>query len=58
MNHSRRNFLKLVGMGGTAALAPTVVFAEPEIDVRGWRFGVWTLIEHYGRAFRRSVSAL
>jgi len=47
MIHSRRTFLKFIGIAGAAALAPTV-FAEPEIDVRGWRFGVWELIDHYG----------
>lgn len=45
---NRRNFLKLVSIGGvTTALAPTL-FAEPEIDVRGWRFGVWTITDRYG----------
>jgi hypothetical protein len=45
---NRRIFLKLIGIGGAAALVPTMLFAEPEIDVRGWRFGVWELIDHYG----------
>jgi hypothetical protein len=36
-----RNFLKLIGIGGAASLAPTMPFAKP--DVRGWRFGVWEL---------------
>ena len=48
MSHSRRNFLKLISICGAAALAPPVLFAEPKIDVRGWRFGVWELIDHYG----------
>jgi hypothetical protein len=47
MIHSRRTFLRLIGIAGAAALAPTV-FAEPEIDVRGWRFGVWELMDHHG----------
>ena len=38
---NRRKFLKLIGIGGAAALAPTVMFATP--DVRSWRFGVWEL---------------
>ncbi len=38
---NRRNFLKLIGIGGTAALAPATLFAKS--DVRGWRFGVWEL---------------
>ena len=45
---NRRTFLKLIGIGGAAALAPAMLFAEPEIDVRGWRFGVWELLGHYG----------
>jgi hypothetical protein len=48
MSHSRRNFLKLISICGAAALAPPVLFAEPKIDVRGWRFGVWELTDHYG----------
>jgi hypothetical protein len=40
---NRRNFLKLIGIGGAAKLAPAALFAESEIDVRGWRFGVWEL---------------
>ena len=43
---NRRTFLKLIGIGGAAALAPTVMFAKP--DVRGWRFGVWELQYRYG----------
>lgn len=45
---NRRTFLKFIGIGGVTALTPTVLFAEPKIDVRGWRFGVWELIDHYG----------
>lgn len=45
---NRRIFLKVLGISGAAALAPTILFSEPEIDVRGWRFGVWELIGHYG----------
>jgi hypothetical protein len=41
----RRSFLKLLGVGGAAALAPTALFAKP--DVRGWRFGVWTITDRY-----------
>src|SRR5258708_37636798 len=43
---NRRHFLKLIGIGGTAAFAPLSMFAQS--DVYGWRFGVWTLQEHYG----------
>ena len=44
---NRRNFLKLIGIGGAAAFAPLSLFAQS--DVYGWRFGVWTLVqEHYG----------
>jgi len=43
---NRRTFLKLVGMSGAAALVPTEMFAKP--DVRGWRFGVWTVVNRYG----------
>src|SRR5712664_226047 len=42
---NRRHFLQLIGIGGAAALAPTM-FAKP--DVRGWRFGVWTITDRYG----------
>ncbi len=42
----RRTFLKLIGVGGAAALVPTAMFAKP--DVRGWRFGVWTIVNRYG----------
>jgi hypothetical protein len=38
---NRRKFLKLIGIGGAAALAPTTLFAKP--NVRAWRFGVWEL---------------
>jgi len=43
---NRRTFLKLIGIGGAAALAPPSLFAHS--DVYGWRFGVWTLLKHYG----------
>jgi len=38
---NRRNFLKLIGIGGTAALAVPVFADQP--NVCGWRFGVWEL---------------
>ena len=28
--------------------APAVLFFEPRPDVRGWRFGVWTIVNRYG----------
>ena len=43
---NRRNFLKFIGIGGAASLVPTALFAKP--DVRGWRFGVWTIVKRYG----------
>jgi hypothetical protein len=43
-----RAFLTLISIGGAVALVPSVLFAEPEIEVQGWRFGVWELIDHYG----------
>jgi len=46
---SRRNFLKLIGIGGAASLAPTMPFAKP--DVRGWRFGVWEPQYRYGENY-------
>jgi len=45
----RRTFLKIIGFGGAASLAaPAVLFFEPRPDVRGWRFGVWTIVKRYG----------
>src|SRR5690348_10818406 len=38
---NRRNFLRLIGIGGTVSLAIPVFADQP--DVRGWRFGVWEL---------------
>src|SRR5207245_6610011 len=43
---NRRTFLRLLGIGGAAALAPAALLAKP--DVRGWRFGVWTITDRYG----------
>lgn len=43
---NRRNFLKLLSIGGAATLVPTILLAKP--DVRGWRFGVWELQYRYG----------
>ena len=45
---NRRTFLKLLGVGGAAALSPTV-FVKP--DVRGWRFGAWELQYRYGENY-------
>src|SRR5437899_3112991 len=42
---NRRTFLRLIGIYGAAALAPTALFAKP--DVSGWRFGVWTILNRY-----------
>ena len=38
---NRRTFLKLISIGGAAALSPAALFAKS--DVCGWRFGVWEL---------------
>jgi len=46
MIRSRRSFLKLIGIGGAAAFAPSSLFAQS--DVYGWRFGGWTLPTYYG----------
>jgi hypothetical protein len=43
---NRRNFLKLIGIGGATALAPSSLFAQS--DVYGWRFGVWTILNRHG----------
>jgi len=43
---NKREFFKLVI--GTAACTITPVFAESRLDVRGWRFGVWTITDRYG----------
>jgi hypothetical protein len=45
---NRRTFLKFIGVGGAAVLVPSALLAAPEMDVRGWRFGVWELIDHCG----------
>ncbi len=45
---NRRNFLKFIGIGGAASLTAPVLFFEPRPDVRGWRFGVWQIIDRYG----------
>src|SRR6266478_6135600 len=44
----RREFLGLVV--GTAACVATLALLLPSSrpDVRGWRFGVWGIIDHYG----------
>jgi len=44
---NRRNFIKLIGVGGVAVAAPVVLLAD-QPDVRGWRFGVWELQYNYG----------
>jgi len=41
---NRRSFLKFIGVGGAVLAAP--IF-EPQADVRGWRFGVWTILSRY-----------
>ncbi len=43
---NRRGFVKLVIGTAACVAAPGMIFAES--DVRGWRFGVWELIDHYG----------
>ncbi len=48
---NRRKFLKLIGIGGAAALAPTTIFAKLPVeslpdDVWHPRFGVWTVQSH------------
>jgi len=45
---NRRNFLKFIVIGGAAALAAPVLLAKSQPDVRGWRFGVWTIVNRYG----------
>ena len=45
---NRRNFLKFIVIGGAAALAAPVLLAKSQPDVRGWRFGVWTIVKRYG----------
>src|SRR5258706_12596116 len=46
---NRRNFLKLIGIGGTAALAVPVFADQP--NVCGWRFGVWELQYRFGKDY-------
>ncbi len=41
----RRTFLRLIGVGGVV-LAVWGFTSQP--DVRGWRFGVWTITGRYG----------
>jgi hypothetical protein len=45
---SRRQSLKLASVGGAATLAaPAMLLADPQPDVRVWRFGVWEIIDRY-----------
>ncbi len=46
---NRRHFLKLIGIGGTAALAVPVFADQP--NVCGWRFGVWELQYRFGQNY-------
>jgi hypothetical protein len=44
---TRRTFLKqLIGTAACVA-APAILLADRQPDVRGWRFGVWTLQKRY-----------
>ena len=46
---NRRGFFKLVGIATAAyAAGPVMSFEDSQPDVRGWRFGVWEIIERYG----------